>query len=223
MCIRDSYLAALPTPASAEAAARRIHRDREFTRWGDVYKRQHEWSGLYLSPEFFRRRMEALRRAKCSVLRLQDAVPMLYAGTLPPRAVVITFDDGFYDFAARAWPVLREFQYPATVYFTTYYSIRNMPVFDLMRRYLAVSYTHLQAEERHHETDESVDAIMQAVAIGVACHHAEHHRSEEREQNGGLKVGEVHLHQFFLPTAISNASTMASIFSRPAVTRNLVP
>ena len=97
---------------------------------------EHEWSGLYLSPEFFRRRMEALRRAKCSVLRLQDAVPMLYAGTLPPRAVVITFDDGFYDFAARAWPVLREFQYPATVYFTTYYSIRNMPVFDLMRRYL---------------------------------------------------------------------------------------
>jgi peptidoglycan/xylan/chitin deacetylase (PgdA/CDA1 family) len=97
---------------------------------------EHEWSGLYISPELFRSRMEALRRAGCCVLRLQDAVDRLYRGTLPPRAVVITFDDGFYDFAAKASPVLREFQYPATVYFSTYYSIHNLPVFDPMCGYL---------------------------------------------------------------------------------------
>lgn len=97
---------------------------------------EHAWSGLYLSPQLFQSRMDALRRSGCCVLRLQDALDRLYRGTLPPRAVVITFDDGFYDFAAQAWPVLREFQYPATVYFSTYYSLHNMPVFDPMCGYL---------------------------------------------------------------------------------------
>jgi peptidoglycan/xylan/chitin deacetylase (PgdA/CDA1 family) len=97
---------------------------------------EHEWSGLYVPPEHFRGRLEALRRAGCSVLRLQDAVDRLFRGTLPPRAVVLTFDDGYYDFAAKAWPALREFQYPATVYFSTYYSVHNLPVFDPMCGYL---------------------------------------------------------------------------------------
>lgn len=40
-------------------------------------------------------------------------------GRLPPRAVLVTFDDGYADFAAHAWPVLRQFGVPVTLFVTT--------------------------------------------------------------------------------------------------------
>jgi peptidoglycan/xylan/chitin deacetylase (PgdA/CDA1 family) len=95
-----------------------------------------QWSRLYLSAELFRQRLEMLKQADCKVLTLGEGVEKLYQGTLPPRSVVITFDDGFYDFYAKAWPLLRQYGYPATVYLTTYYSKYNVPVFDPMCWYL---------------------------------------------------------------------------------------
>lgn len=98
---------------------------------------EHQWDpGLYMSPDLLRQRFEYLRRAKANVLPLGEAVTRLYAGDLPPRAVAITFDDGFYDFRARAWPLAQEFGYPLTVYLTTYYSYFNRPVFDPALNYL---------------------------------------------------------------------------------------
>src|SRR5512141_1627927 len=69
---------------------------------------EHLWrSGLYIAPQLFRRRLEILAELGCSVLSLEDALAMLWAGDLPPRSVVITFDDGFHDFAAHAVPILK--------------------------------------------------------------------------------------------------------------------
>lgn len=97
---------------------------------------EHEWSPLYMPAALFRQRLERIRKMGCTVLPLGPAVEMLYAGTLPPRAVVITFDDGFYDFYSKAWPHLRQFGFPATAYLSTYYSVYNVPVFDPMCSYL---------------------------------------------------------------------------------------
>jgi peptidoglycan/xylan/chitin deacetylase (PgdA/CDA1 family) len=97
---------------------------------------EHEWSGLYMAEEIFRERLELLKAAGCNVIPLDSAVERLKAGKLPPRAVVITFDDGYYDFYAKAWPQLQHFGYPATVYLTTYYSEYNAPVFDPACQYL---------------------------------------------------------------------------------------
>jgi peptidoglycan/xylan/chitin deacetylase (PgdA/CDA1 family) len=98
---------------------------------------EHVWNPyLYITASQFRRRLELLRRMNCNVVPLAEGVERLYAGTLPPRSVVLTFDDGFYDFFDRAWPLLNEFGFPATVYLATYYAQFNRPVFDLMCRYL---------------------------------------------------------------------------------------
>lgn len=98
---------------------------------------EHEWKPtLYVSDSFFRRRMELLARLGCHVLSLTEAVAMLQSGTLPPKAVVITFDDGLHDFQTKAFPIIREFGFPATVYQTTYYCDHPFPIFNLIVDYI---------------------------------------------------------------------------------------
>jgi peptidoglycan/xylan/chitin deacetylase (PgdA/CDA1 family) len=98
---------------------------------------EHLWSGgLYIAPETLRLRLSYLKRARCNVLNLGEAAQLLYAGQLPPRSVVLTYDDGNYDFYARAFPLIHEFGFPVTVYWTTYYAEYNRPVFDVMLPYL---------------------------------------------------------------------------------------
>ena len=97
---------------------------------------EHEWAGLYISRETFCRRMKFVARARCNVLPLSEALHRLQNGSLPDRAVVITFDDGWHDFFSLAFPILESFGYPVTLYLTTYYVEFNRPVFDPMCSYL---------------------------------------------------------------------------------------
>src|SRR5215207_5812560 len=98
---------------------------------------EHLWDGaLYLSPETFRSRMRVLESSGATVLPLGEAVERLYADDLPDRAVALTFDDGAYDFYARAFPVVGEFGFPVTLYLTTFYTEFNRPVFDTFCSYL---------------------------------------------------------------------------------------
>ncbi len=98
---------------------------------------EHLWDpSLYMPESLLRRRFEVLRELDAAVLPLEEALERLNAGTLPPRAVAITFDDGNYDFLVHAAPLLREFNYPVTLYLTTYYSEFNRPVFDVACSYL---------------------------------------------------------------------------------------
>lgn len=98
---------------------------------------EHEWDPeLFVTPAFLRRRFEILRETGCEVLPLGEAVLCLRRGMLPPRSVVLTFDDGFYNFFAAAAPLLEEFGYPATVYLSSYHCVYQRPVLRLTLRYL---------------------------------------------------------------------------------------
>jgi peptidoglycan/xylan/chitin deacetylase (PgdA/CDA1 family) len=57
---------------------------------------------------------------------------------LPARAVLVTFDDGYLDFAANAWPVLREASVPATLFVATAFSAEPATPFWWDRLWAAV-------------------------------------------------------------------------------------
>jgi peptidoglycan/xylan/chitin deacetylase (PgdA/CDA1 family) len=98
---------------------------------------EHAWSGTYsMAPDVLESRLRMLRDGQYNILPLGEAVRRLYEGTLPPRSVALTFDDGMFDFHARAWPLLQQFGFPATVYLTTYYSDYGKPIFGLLCSYV---------------------------------------------------------------------------------------
>ena len=98
---------------------------------------EHLWRpGLYMQPEIFRERLQAIKDGNYNVLPLGEGLRRLYAAELPPKSVTITFDDGGYDFYAVAFPIIRDYGFPATVYQTTYYSDYQKPVFNLVCSYL---------------------------------------------------------------------------------------
>ncbi len=98
---------------------------------------EHIWNGShFISAEVFRSRLQLLRKTGCVVLPLDEALKRLYENDLPDRAVAITFDDGTADFYSQAFPLLKEFELPVTLYLTTFYSRYQKPVFDLICSYL---------------------------------------------------------------------------------------
>jgi peptidoglycan/xylan/chitin deacetylase (PgdA/CDA1 family) len=104
---------------------------------GIALDEEHLWRPeTYISPKLFGERLEFLSRSGYSVLPLGEAVERLYRKDLPRRSVVITFDDGTYDFLEHAFPALKRFGFPATVYQTTYYCDYDRPVFHLICSYM---------------------------------------------------------------------------------------
>ena len=98
---------------------------------------EHHFRGkLFMSPAVFRARMAWLAASPYRVLTLDEAVQRLNDDTLPDRAVVITFDDGWFGCHAHAFPTLAEFGLPATLYVTSYYSQQRRPVLNLAVDYL---------------------------------------------------------------------------------------
>jgi peptidoglycan/xylan/chitin deacetylase (PgdA/CDA1 family) len=90
----------------------------------------------FIEPAVFRRRMELLKSKGYTVLGLEEALGLMEKNGLPPDPVVLTIDDGFYSTYKAAWPLLREFGYPATVYVTSYYAVKENPVFGLAVDYI---------------------------------------------------------------------------------------
>lgn len=98
---------------------------------------EHEWdAALYMSRSDFESRLEILKKENYRVLPLREAIERLYRNDLPERSVVLTFDDGYFDFYKQAYPLIRAYDFPVTVYLTTFHCYYNRPIFGLVCPYL---------------------------------------------------------------------------------------
>lgn len=90
----------------------------------------------FIAPEQFEARMARLKRSGLPVLPLAEAVDRLARGTLPEAAVAITIDDGWVSTYTHMLPILESHGLPATLYSTTWYAGRALPVIGLAVFYL---------------------------------------------------------------------------------------
>lgn len=73
-----------------------------------------------IAPETFSAQMEAIAEAGVDVVGLEEVERWISGRRrLDRRAVAITFDDAFQDFADAAFPVLERLNFPATVFVPT--------------------------------------------------------------------------------------------------------
>lgn len=73
---------------------------------------------IAVSPARFEEQLSVLRRTR-HPLPLNDFVRRLLTNTLPPNAVALTFDDGYFDNLSAGKPRLAAADIPATVFLTT--------------------------------------------------------------------------------------------------------
>ena len=81
----------------------------------DIYR-----TDLSVPPGLFREHLAYLRDNGYTPIRLDDLYAALQTGApLPPRSVILTFDDGYEDNFANAFPLLREFGFSGTFFVMT--------------------------------------------------------------------------------------------------------
>lgn len=74
-------------------------------------------SPVCLSPATFERQIEAFHQAGCSVLTMSEVARHISTGVrFPPRAIALTFDDGYETVHRIALPLLSSLGWGATVY-----------------------------------------------------------------------------------------------------------
>ena len=81
---------------------------------GDVYRDN-------VSAENFAEHLEVLSKFT-HPLSLSNLVQHLQAGSLPPKSVALTFDDGYADNLYVARPLLEKYEIPATIFICTGYA-----------------------------------------------------------------------------------------------------
>ena len=73
-----------------------------------------------ISPQNFRAHLDLLHKQEFTVLKLGKVVDMLQKGeSLPQRCAVITVDDAYHSFLTDGWPLLKQYNYPATLFVST--------------------------------------------------------------------------------------------------------
>ncbi len=93
------------------------------------------------TPQGFAQQMAYLA-SQCRVVSMAEVLRFYARGeSLPPRAVLVTFDDAYCDFQEYAWPILKRLQLPVTLFVPTAFPDHLERTFWWDRLYQAVNST----------------------------------------------------------------------------------
>lgn len=99
-------------------------------------KDEHEfWPGVFISKEKVTQLLDYLQSSHFNVISLQDAERYLSGETQFKYPVVITFDDGWRSSVTDLLPLFLSYNFPVTVYVTTYYCDHQIPVVNVLVQY----------------------------------------------------------------------------------------
>jgi peptidoglycan/xylan/chitin deacetylase (PgdA/CDA1 family) len=109
--------------------------------------------GLAIPPAEFRQNLEELKKDGISVISMKDYLAWRRGEkSIPPKSAIITIDDGYISAYNVAWPMLKEFGYPFTMFiYTNFVNVGGK------------SMTWAQLEE------------MRDAGVDIECHTVSHH------------------------------------------------
>lgn len=117
---RNKWLFALVLVGIGLLAAHRAHRGVVILHYHAVNDFSGKEKLVSVRPADFAWQLDYLERAGYSVVSVAEAVNYLQTGEkLPPKAVAITFDDGYQDNYEHALPLLKEHGFPASIFVVT--------------------------------------------------------------------------------------------------------
>ncbi len=122
---------------------------------------EHVWNPqIYVTSGHFEARLRLLASRGYQVVSLREGLARLADGSLPPRSVAITIDDGTYDFYAVALPILQRWNVPATLFVATYHVFDQRPVFDVALSYLVWKALTPEPFELEYLSDTRQDSVL---------------------------------------------------------------
>ncbi len=139
---------------------------------------------LFISPATFERRLQLLTR-RYRIVSLDDVLAQHREGRIRPHQVVLTFDDGFYNFLGQAVPLLEKYGAAATVYVVSNDIETADPMFNLLLRDMVLACRSGRVTGLPHAPTATVDlttsrAREAAVAAVLVPLYADCRSSESR-------------------------------------------
>ena len=151
--------------------------------WPDAHQSDLDPTLLSVTPDAFAQQMEYIAHHYC-VISAAQLVEALDGGQhLPPKAVMVTFDDGYRDFYTYAWPVLQRLRLPSVLFVATDYLDGQQRTMWWDRLFHAITCTdrdHLDLQSQG--SWRFVDTATRFVAfqsIKQVLVHMEHHQAME--------------------------------------------
>ncbi|MFA5066328.1 MAG: polysaccharide deacetylase family protein [Dehalococcoidia bacterium] len=83
-----------------------------------------------VKPDDFGAQLEYLKRHEYNVVSLAALLHYLAKGKVPPRTVAITFDDGYEDNYFVAFPLLKKYNFPATIFLANGLASADLPLLN---------------------------------------------------------------------------------------------
>lgn len=91
-----------------------------------------------VTPAQFDRQMAYVAK-KYRVVPIDQLVLELKTGTVKPNTLALTFDDGYFDFYKNAWPILRRYELPASLYITTGFVDQSQWLWPDILKYILIN------------------------------------------------------------------------------------
>lgn len=94
------------------------------------------WPGVFMTEEKFRTRLELLKQCGFTIIPLNDAISGLKNNSLPRSSIVLTADDGYANSPESIVKQCESYNFPISIYITSYYAAKCVPIFNVMVQYL---------------------------------------------------------------------------------------
>lgn len=115
-----------------------------------------------LTPQEFEQQIAYISR-NFNVVSIEDLLRDVKNNCIKPHSLALTFDDGHHDFYTHAWPILKKYNLPASLYITTGFVDGTTWLWPDLLKYILLN---------------SNTTILEAGNLGnISTHKAEHHIS----------------------------------------------